>query len=71
MKKSVGIILFVVGLALAGFGFYQQQNNTKTLLKIGKAEIKTEKESSEVNMLLIAGSVVAIAGVGIAVLAKK
>ena len=71
MKKSVGIIVLVIGILLAAFGFYQSENSSKTLLQIGKTEIKTEKKISSTNPLIIGGAVVGLIGLIVIVVAKK
>lgn len=71
MKKSVGIAVLVIGILVAAFGFYQNEASSKTLLQIGKTEIKTEKNDPSTNPLLIGGGIVAIIGLVITVVAKK
>ncbi|WP_291726312.1 DUF3185 family protein [Bernardetia sp.] len=71
MKKSVGIIVLVVGVLLAAFGFYQNEASSKTLIQIGKTEINTQKNDPMTNPLIIGGGVVAIIGLVVVVVAKK
>ena len=71
MKKSIGITVLVIGILLAAFGFYQNETSSKTILQIGKTEIKTEKNDPSTNPLIIGGGVVALIGLVITVVAKK
>lgn len=71
MKKSIGIIVLVVGILLAAFGFYQNEASSKTLIQIGKTEINTKKDDPMTNPLIIGGGVVALVGLVIVVIAKK
>ncbi|WP_338790362.1 hypothetical protein V9L05_03190 [Bernardetia sp. Wsw4-3y2] len=71
MKKSVGIIVLVIGILLAAFGFYQSEASSKTLLKIANTEIKTEKNAPSTNPLIIGGAVVGLIGVVVIIVAKK
>ena len=71
MKKSVGIVVLVVGILVAVFGFYQNEASSKTLIQIGKTEINTKKDNSMSNPLIIGGGVVALIGLVVTVVAKK
>lgn len=71
MKKSVGIILLVIGIALAAIGLYRNEASSKTLVQIGKTEINTKKEDPMTNPFIIGGGAIAIVGLAIVVVAKK
>lgn len=71
MKKSVGIIVLVIGVLVAAFGFYQNESSSKTLIQLGKTEIKTEKNDPATNPLLVGGGIVALIGLVVVIVAKK
>lgn len=71
MKKSVGITVLVLGILIAAFGWYQNEASSKTIVQIGKTEIKTEKNDPSTNPMLIGGAVVAIIGLVVVIVAKK
>ncbi|PIY12114.1 MAG: hypothetical protein COZ18_02805 [Flexibacter sp. CG_4_10_14_3_um_filter_32_15] len=71
MKKSVGVIVLVIGILLAAFGFYQN-SSPKTVAKLGKLEVTAKKKNDPMsNPLIIGGGVVALIGLVVVVVAKK
>lgn len=69
MKKSVGIALLGLGIMVGAVGFYQQSQDNK-ILEIGKLEIK--KDATEnINIMMIAGVVLAVGGIVVIAVGKK
>jgi hypothetical protein len=69
MKKSIGIALLVLGVIVGAIGFYQQSQDNK-ILEIGKLEVK--KDATEnINMMMIAGVVLAVGGIVVVAVGKK
>ena len=69
MKKSIGVVLLVLGIVVGAIGFYKQSQDNK-VLEIGKLEIK--KDATEnINIMMVAGVVLAVGGIVVMVVGKK
>lgn len=69
MKKTIGSILIVVGIILAGIGFYQQSQDNE-ILELGKLEIKQDA-TENINIMMISGIVLVVGGIVVLVVGKK
>lgn len=71
MKRIIGIILILAGIALA-FVAYSRHDKEKTIIDLGKVEIKNEnKAPSENTTLYYAIAAICIVGGGFLVSSKK
>lgn len=69
MKKTIGAALLIIGIIVAGIGFYQQSQDNE-ILEIGKLEI--EQDATEnINIMMIGGIVLAVGGVVVFAIGKR
>lgn len=68
MKKSIGIILVVLGLVLGGIGLAQQSSDN-VIIEIDDLEVARSREHN-IHRMIIAGGVMAAGGIAV-LLVKK
>lgn len=68
MKKLIGISLLVVGIIVGVLGFVQQSNDNE-ILEIGDVELKQDA-TENINIMMIAGTVVAVGGIVVLAVGK-
>lgn len=70
MRKPLPIILFVVGLAIVGYGLVQKEEKQASI-ELGDAEIQLGKKDSFFSPYFIIGGIAAIAGLVMLVGGRK
>lgn len=69
MKKTIGAALLIIGIIVAGIGFYQQSQDNK-ILEIGKLEIEQDA-TNNINIMMIGGIVLTVGGIVVLAAGKK
>lgn len=69
VMKTAGIVIAIVGVIIAGIGFYQQSQDNE-ILEVGKLELKKDN-TENINMMMIAGVIITVGGVVVALVGRK
>lgn len=69
MKKTIGAALLIIGIIVAGIGFYQQSQDNQ-ILEIGKLEIEQDA-TNNINIMMIGGIVLTVGGIVVFVFGKR
>ncbi len=70
MKKGLPIVLFVIGLAVIGYGLMEKDKGQASI-DLGKTEINIGKKDSVFSPYFIIGGIAAIAGLVLLVTGRK
>ncbi len=69
MKKAIGISLLLIGIIVGILGFTEQSQDNE-ILEIGDVELKQDA-SENINMMMIGGTIAAVAGIVVLAVGKQ